>query len=159
MIQWHPLFAALLRPLLEAHFDVRTNVPVGDLPREADIVLVRRITAGPLPYTGLWRSLTSWNVQELKGPSVSARLDDLDALLEVGLGIERRLDALEGSPKIPRNEVSFWYLANHLGRRFLAAAEKLVGPPRATGNRNLAGQGLAAFSNAGEQSTGRDRAG
>ncbi len=28
---------------------------------------------------------------------------------------------------MPRHDVSFWYLANHLGRRFLAEAERLCG--------------------------------
>jgi hypothetical protein len=30
--QWHPTFAHLLRPLVESHYDVQTNVPVGDGP-------------------------------------------------------------------------------------------------------------------------------
>lgn len=40
MSQWHPLFAELVR-LLQDYFEVQTNVAVGDLPREADIVLER----------------------------------------------------------------------------------------------------------------------
>lgn len=40
MTQWHPIFAKLLRPLLEGYYDVQTNVAVGDVPREADVVLV-----------------------------------------------------------------------------------------------------------------------
>lgn len=35
MKQWHPLFAKLLRPLVESHFDVQTDLPVGDVPRQA----------------------------------------------------------------------------------------------------------------------------
>ncbi len=58
MTQWHPLFAQLLRPILENEFDIQTNVPVGDMPREADIVLVRRLSAGATKHTGLWRWLT-----------------------------------------------------------------------------------------------------
>src|SRR4051812_39762062 len=92
MMQWHPLFAKLLRPMLEANYEVQTEVPVGDAPRAADIVLVRRTTSGALPYLGLWRHLTAWNVLEFKGPTVPARVDDLDALLEVGWGIHRRLN-------------------------------------------------------------------
>jgi hypothetical protein len=41
--QWHPIFARLLRPLVESHYDIRTNVPVGDVPREADVLLLRRV--------------------------------------------------------------------------------------------------------------------
>ncbi len=91
-MQWHPIFAYLLRPVIEAHFDVQTDLPVGDLPRQADIVLVRRTSEGPLPFQGLWRHLTHWNVIEFKGPTATPRLHDPDLLIEVGLGIERRLN-------------------------------------------------------------------
>jgi hypothetical protein len=91
-MQWHPLFAHLLRGVLEAHYDVETNVPVGDLPREADIVLLRRKGRGRPRYRGVWRHLTIWNVIEFKGPAVSPRRDDLALLVEVGLGIARRLN-------------------------------------------------------------------
>ena len=49
--QWHPLFAELLRPLLQDYFDVQTNFPVGDVPREADILLLRRTSDLPTPFT------------------------------------------------------------------------------------------------------------
>jgi hypothetical protein len=130
-MQWHPLFAQLLRPLLEHQFEVRTNVPVGDAPRAADVILLRRTSHGTHPFRGLWRWLTTWNVLEFKGPTVSARVDDLDALPELGLGIQRRLNeerADRRQPRVGRDEVSFWYLANHLGSRFLAASRRLAGP-------------------------------
>jgi hypothetical protein len=131
MTHWHPLFAKLLRPLLENHYEVQTNVPVGDAPRLADVLLLRRTSTGTPPFRGLWRRLTTWNVLEFKGPTVSARVDDLDSLLEVGLGIQRRLNeerARLRQPALGREEVSFWYMANHLGRRFLGTASALVGP-------------------------------
>src|SRR5260370_21894127 len=31
-MQWHPLFAQLLRPLVQDYYEVQTNVPVGDAP-------------------------------------------------------------------------------------------------------------------------------
>ena len=31
MIQWHPLFVQLLRPVVEAYYDIETNVAVGDV--------------------------------------------------------------------------------------------------------------------------------
>jgi hypothetical protein len=130
-IQWHPIFAKLLRPLVEAAYEVRTGLPVGDAPRLADIVLLRRIAATAPAFTGLWRWLTPWNVLEFKGPTVSARVADLDSLVELGLGIHRRLSDERTHPPRPRAErrdVSFWYLANHLGRRFLSAAADLLGP-------------------------------
>ena len=118
--QWHPLFADLLRPLLEPHYEIQTNVPVGDAPREADFVLLRRTQAGFLPFQGLWRYLIPWNILEFKGPTVRPRLDHLERLIEVGLGIHRHLmeQELYRPPKTV-SEVSFWYLSFHLGLRFL----------------------------------------
>src|SRR6516164_2757100 len=118
--QWHPIFANLLRPLVEQYYEVRTNLPVGDLPRLADIVLLRRLLATP-PFTGLWRWLTLWNILEFKGPTASARVADLDNLVELALGIHRNLNEEQRrrrQPLVPRHDVSLWYVANHLGRRF-----------------------------------------
>jgi hypothetical protein len=75
-------------------------------------------------------------VQEFKGPSDDPALRDLDVLLEVGLGIDRRLNEERTREKLPvleRAQVSFWYLANHLGRRFLAEAQELFGACEALG--------------------------
>jgi hypothetical protein len=129
-IQWHPVFAQLLRPLVEKHFDVQTNVPVGDAPRQADVVLLRRTSAGRLPFQGLWRDLTTWNVLEFKGPTVAARPGHLDRLVELGLGIHRRLNEereKQNKSPLPRGAVSFWYLANRLGRRFLDDCRDVAG--------------------------------
>ena len=38
--------------------------------KEADLLLVRRTSEQPLPYQGIWRHLTTWNVVEFKGPTV-----------------------------------------------------------------------------------------
>ncbi len=125
-MQWHPVFAQLLRPLLANHYDVRTNVPVGDLPRAADIVVVSRTSRGAPPFTGLWSRLTAWNVLEFKGPTVSARVRDRDLLVELGLGIARRL-ASEGKRRAPaRGQTTLWYLARHIGGRFLRDARALL---------------------------------
>ena len=128
--QWHPLFADLLRPLLEDYYDVQTNVPVGDVPGEADLVLLRKTSAKQPPFRGLWRHLKTWNVLEYKGPSVSARLDDINLLVELGLGIHRQLNAersKSGQARVPAAEVCFWYIANHLGARFQKAIESKLG--------------------------------
>src|SRR6516164_5883991 len=90
MKQWHPVFAQLLRPVVEAYYEVQAAVPVGDAPREADFVLLRRTAAAP-PFVGLWRHLSPWNILEFKGPTVSPRRDDIELLVELGLGIDRRL--------------------------------------------------------------------
>jgi hypothetical protein len=129
-MQWHPLFAELLRPLVQPHYEVRTNVPVGDVPREADIVLLRRINTRPPPFRGLWSHLTPWNVLELKGPNTSPRHKHLAGLVEVGLGIHRHVQGQQGRgrrARIPETDVSFWYLVNHLGQRLLNRWKGLVG--------------------------------
>lgn len=131
MKQWHPVFAQLLRPAVEGYYEVRTTVPVGDAPREADFVLLRRTTRGTPPFRGLWRHLTPWSILEFKGPTVSPRDEDVELLIELGLGIDRRLRAELGRPgqRAPApEEVSFWYVANHLGRRFLRLTERKLGP-------------------------------
>jgi hypothetical protein len=126
MIQWHPIFASLLRPLLEPRYEVRTEVPVGDAPRVADLVLIRRTTAAASAGQGLWNGLTTWNVLEFKGPTVSPRRGDLRLLVELGLGITRRLNeerVAAGQREYGAEEVAFWFLANRLGQRFLRIAE------------------------------------
>ena len=129
-MQWHPIFAHLLRPLVEDHFQVETGMPVGEAPREADLVLLRRTSDQPLPYQGVWRFLTCWNVLEFKGPTVDPRLRNLDLLVELGLGIDRRLNQERTNQKLDllaESEVSFWYLARHLGKRFLKEARRKLG--------------------------------
>lgn len=127
MTQWHPIFAYLLRSALQEYYEVQTNVPVGDLPREADIIVLRRASTGKPPFRTLWKHLTRWNILEFKGRSESARVGDVDLLVEVGLGIQRRLQEKEPGAKVPRGDVSFWYLANHLGKRFLRDVIELAG--------------------------------
>jgi hypothetical protein len=131
MTQWHPIFAQLLRPAVENYYDVQTTVPVGDAPREADFVLLRRTGRIAPPFRGLWRHLTTWNILEFKGPTVSPRPGDIELLAELGLGIDRRLRnrrEYAGQQKVPPHEVSFWYLINRLGRRFLTEAQRKLGP-------------------------------
>jgi hypothetical protein len=130
MIQWHPIFAQLLRPAVEAYYEVKTTFPVGDAPREADFVLLRRMTKASPPFRGLWRNLTPWNVLEFKGPTVSPRRGHIESLIELGLGVDRQLRTRRGTPGQLRpepQEMSFWYLANQLGQRFLREAERLLG--------------------------------
>jgi hypothetical protein len=135
MTQWHPIFAELLRPVVEAYYEMETTVPVGDAPREADIVLLRRASRAAPPFRGLWRHLTTWNILEFKGPTVSPRRGDLELLLELGLGIDRRLrrehtDQRRRPP--PEGQVSFWYLANDL-RGIRRDAERKLGDVEALG--------------------------
>jgi hypothetical protein len=136
MTQWHPIFAQLLRPAVGGYYEMQTSVPVGDAPREADFVLLRRTSVGPPPFRGLWQHLTYWNILEFKGPTVFPRRGDVDRLIELGLGIDRQLRSRRPGPRgnAPlRAEVSFWYLANRLGRRWLRDAEEARGGVEALG--------------------------
>ena len=72
-MHWHPIFAAVLRPMVEKYYAVETNMPVGDLPREADVVVLRRTGRRP-PFRGLWRNLTPWNRQRASMPWLSCSL-------------------------------------------------------------------------------------
>ncbi len=127
MKQWHPIFAELLRPLVERYYELTTNVAVGDLPRQADILLLRRTATANPPFQGLWRHLTSWNVLEFKGPTARPRREHLEQLVEVGLGIARRLNSelvQRRQRRLPPAEISFWYLADVPGRQFLRLADR-----------------------------------
>jgi hypothetical protein len=91
---------------------------------------MRRTAAGATPFRGMWRHLTLWNILEFKGPSVVPRRGDADLLVELGLGIDRRLRTARPLRKrrpVQRDEVSFWYLANRLGQRFLQDAAEALG--------------------------------
>ena len=67
-MQWHPIFAHLLRPLVEDHFQVETGMPVGKAPAKRTSCCCGATSDQPLPYQGVWRFLTCWNVLEFKGP-------------------------------------------------------------------------------------------
>jgi hypothetical protein len=133
MIQWHPLFVQLLRPVVEDYYEIETNVAVGDAPREADVVLLRRMQRAKPPFEVLWKYLTPWNVLEYKGPSVSAQVNDLRLLVELGLGIHRKVNeerAKEKQPRVAPADVSFWYVRHNLGKRFRTGVQALLGANR-----------------------------
>jgi hypothetical protein len=66
---------------------------------------------------------------------VSPRRGDVELLIELGLGIDRRLrqQGQAGQRQIVPEQVSFWYLANRLGTRFVRDAERKLGPLEALG--------------------------
>lgn len=123
--QWHPLFAHLLGLLVRDYYDVQPEVPVSDLPRRGDLLLVRRHAGPAPPFVGLWSNLTDWNICEFKGPTDGPEADDLELLFHVGTGItyklneERRANQQE---RLANRDVSFWYLAATLGDTFLEQA-------------------------------------
>jgi hypothetical protein len=123
--QWHPLFAHLLGLLLRDYYEIQTEVPVSDLPRAGDLLVLRRQGAKP-PFRGLWEHLTEWNVLEFKGPTDDAEEQDLEKLIHVGTGLCYRLNEDRGARReapLANRQVSFWYLAPRLGETFLGHAQ------------------------------------
>ena len=120
--QWHPLFARLLRLLLEDFYQLDTEVPVSDLPRKGDIFLLRRASSAEPPFTGLWVHLTQWNILEFKGPTDGPEEADLELLMHVVTGIAYRFNEelrQHGEAPVASRDISFWYLAPTLGETFL----------------------------------------
>jgi hypothetical protein len=130
MRQWHPLLAYFLRMLLEGCYEVLTNFAVGDVPREADVVVLKRLALRGPQFRHLWKWLTTWNILEFKGPTVRPRASHLDLLLELGLGVARRLNEQRAKHKLrpfPSEQISWWYVARKLPRSLLAKWEQRVG--------------------------------
>jgi hypothetical protein len=130
MRQWHPLFVYFLRLILEGSYEVLTNFAVGDVPREADVVVVKRAALRGPQFRRLWKWLTSWNVLEFKGPTVQPRLFHLDLLLELGLGVARRLNEQRAKDKLrplPSAQISWWYVVRKLPRSLLGKWEGRAG--------------------------------
>jgi hypothetical protein len=123
--QWHPLFARLLRLLLEDFYQVDVEVPVSDLPRKGDLFVLRRTGSAEPPFTGLWLYLSEWNVLEFKGPTDSPQEADLDLLMHVGTGIGYRFNEERRQRReevVPNRRISLWYLAPTLSEPFLDQA-------------------------------------
>jgi hypothetical protein len=123
--QWHPLFAHLLRLQLEAYYQIHAEMPISELPRRGDIILIRREAKVSPPFNGLWAHLTEWNILEFKGPTDDAQEADLDLLLHVGTGIAFRLNEERrerGETVMPNHRVALWLLAPSLSDAMKQAA-------------------------------------
>src|SRR3954447_14536695 len=90
--QWHPIFARLLGILLGEFYTIEPEVPVSDLPRRSDFLIVRRQPGPDPPFRGLWAYLSDWNVMEFKGRTDDPEVDDLEKLAHVGTGITYKLN-------------------------------------------------------------------
>jgi hypothetical protein len=89
-IQWHTLFGHLLKLQLTPHFQVDCEQQSSELPRKADVLVVRKRARAALPYRGLWTHLTAVNVMEYKSPEVWANAWMLTRLAHVGTGFAYR---------------------------------------------------------------------
>jgi hypothetical protein len=130
MRQYHPLFAHFLRKSLGEHYEVLTSFAVGELPRQADVVVLRRTALRGPQFRHLWRWLTTWNVLEFKAPTVSPRESHLDLLLELGLGVARRLNEQRAHDKLrplSYQQISWWYVVRKLSDRLREKWEQRLG--------------------------------
>jgi hypothetical protein len=128
--QWHPVFAHLLGLLLEDYYEIQPEVPVSDLPRQADLLVIRRQPGPEPPFRGLWNHLTDWNVLEFKGPTDAPEDADLELLIHVGTGLTYRINEERQSRKespLENRQVSFWYIVAALGETYLGHARNRAG--------------------------------
>src|SRR4051812_40079344 len=112
--QWHPVFAHLLGLLMEDYYEIQPEVPVSDLPRRGDLMVIRRQGGPEPPFVGLWAHLSDWNVLEFKGPTDGPEEEDLELLLHVGTGLTVRLNEerqARREARLANRQVAFWYLA------------------------------------------------
>jgi hypothetical protein len=123
--QWHPLFTHLLGLLVGDYYELRPEVPVSELPRRGDVLLLRRRPGEEPPFRGLWERLTEVSVLEFKGPGDGPELDDLELLVHVGTGLTYKLNEERGAKqeaRLANRQVSFWYLVPQLSERFVGEA-------------------------------------
>jgi hypothetical protein len=123
--QWHPVFVKLLGLLLNDFYEIQPEISVSDLPRRADLLVIRRQATEQPPFEGLWTHLNDWNVMEFKGPTDRAEEDDLDLLMHVGAGITYRFNQerqTREEPRLANRQISLWFLAPSLGDTFLDQA-------------------------------------
>jgi hypothetical protein len=112
--QWHPLFAELLKLLLGDYYDVRPEVPVSEMPRRGDFLVVRRQDGPQPPFAALWSHLREWNVIEFKGLTDHAEIGDLELLVHVGTGLTVKINEerkARGLAALASARLAFWYVA------------------------------------------------
>lgn len=121
--QWHPLFAKLLKALLDVHYRIDVEVAVSELPRRGDFLVVKRLP-GRSPFAGVWGNLTDTNVIEFKGMSDAPDESDLDLFGHVALGLAHKHNEArhaQGQARLAPHELSLWFVAKELGETFLSA--------------------------------------
>jgi hypothetical protein len=88
---WHTLHHELLLAQLGADYHLETDQPVGELPRRANTVLLRKPTPPTVRFNGVFSRLSLINVMEYNSPDEAATVDTLQHLIAVGTGMALRL--------------------------------------------------------------------
>ncbi|HIE53359.1 MAG TPA: hypothetical protein EYP85_16525, partial [Armatimonadetes bacterium] len=102
--RWHPLLAQFLRQDYGDRLIIEEEVPLGEMPLRADLLLIRRDPQVQLPYPFNWLGVTT--LVEFKGPEEATAQEDLVKLEVYGLLYQLR----EGMRE--RKDLTLWLVAS-----------------------------------------------
>ncbi len=105
-LYWHPFLAEMLRLRYSDRLIIRDKLPLGDLPLEADLLLIRRDPAVVLPYP--LQFLGQQTLIEYKSPDDTADQAALAQLEIYGMLYCRR----EGLTR--RRDLTLWLMASQI---------------------------------------------
>jgi hypothetical protein len=112
-LYWHPYFADMLRRHCGQALDVHETVSLGDLPLEADMLLIRRDPALVLPYP--YHFLGQHTLVEYKSPDDTADQAALVQLESYGLLW------LQRAKQIHRKDLTLWLVASRVANNVSVA--------------------------------------
>jgi hypothetical protein len=107
-LYWHPFLAEMLRRHCGQMLDVRETVTLGDLPLEADLLLIRRDLAQSLPSP--YSFLGQYTLVEYKSPDDTADQAALVQLESYGLLWLHR------EKQIQRSGLTLWLVASRISK-------------------------------------------
>ncbi len=103
--QWHPLFAHLLRLLIDEYYEVKTEVPVSELPRRGDLLVLRTLQPRLweeirlMASTAKDRPIIDWEaVSKVADIEEFVRFLPPERIIQV-LGVERAIQTI-GLPRL-----------------------------------------------------------
>jgi len=102
-VYWHPLLAQFLRRDYAEFFDIQSALKLGEMPLEADLVLIRKPEGVEPPFP--FNHLGQRTIGEFKGPHDTANQDSL-AQLEVYGILYQQQESLQ------RRNVTLWLIAS-----------------------------------------------
>jgi hypothetical protein len=105
-LYWHPFLVQMLRLMYSDRLIIRDKLPLGDLPLEADLLLVRRDPAILLPYP--LQFLGRQTLVEYKSPDDTADQAALEQLEIYGMLYCRR----QGLAR--RDDLTLWLMASQI---------------------------------------------
>ena len=129
---WHPYLADLLRRHCGQVLEVQETVTLGDLPLEADLLLIRRDPAQELPFP--YNFLGQYTLVEYKSPDDTADQAALVQLESYGLLW------LQRARQIQRSGLTLWLVASRISQNVSTAGGAEVVQTAALGPGLLGGR-------------------